>query len=469
MIKQDVTTNFPPPLNPKGHTKCRTTIAIAGAIGLIIEITVARITSPEFGSTQLNWVLAIIVTLGALAIGYNLGATTKKTTNELQTLAGLSLMLSGTIGPLIAEICGNLHYIIGLTLATTLIAGPPLIYLGAIGPTLAKNFDNPNKAVSDLGCWGTIGSIIGAIIATITTGYIPNTIFIVLTGTILILYNKTNIWNTISISTTTLAITYWLNLPVTTDQIKQQCIIETNYGKIAVVDNLKLKTRYITVNNIPQNIYDLNTLKPKGTYYYKVASVITNIQAKEVLFIGVGTGEIYRLINQYCNITPVEINPIITETGRKWAEYTGPPTITKDGRRFINETTNKFDAIIIDAFIGETIPEHLCTKEAFAQYHRKLNNNGAIIINCVDTKNTKTAYLAACMTRTGTQEFKWHQTWQTKEGNYILIFANQYKKLDQYNQDCKQIELETKGQIAKDQWNPLNRLAWGLRNKLKQQ
>ena len=67
-------------------------------------------------------------------------------------------------------------------------------------------------------------------------------------------------------------------------------------------------------------------------------------------------------------IDPVEINPAVIPVGRAYFGFE-PEKVNLalvDGRYFVNKTRRKYDAICLDAFLGDSCPSHLMTREAFA-------------------------------------------------------------------------------------------------------
>ncbi|NDK12106.1 MAG: spermidine synthase, partial [Armatimonadetes bacterium] len=49
-----------------------------------------------------------------------------------------------------------------------------------------------------------------------------------------------------------------------------------------------------------------------------------------------------------------------------------------DGRRFLRDTKEKYDFVILDAFTGDSPPSHLLTCEALREAKRVLNPNGVL-------------------------------------------------------------------------------------------
>jgi spermidine synthase len=52
-----------------------------------------------------------------------------------------------------------------------------------------------------------------------------------------------------------------------------------------------------------------------------------------------------------------------------------------DGRQFLNSCRKKYDAVALDAFLGESSPSHLMTREAFTAIRRVLKPGGVLVIN----------------------------------------------------------------------------------------
>ena len=52
-----------------------------------------------------------------------------------------------------------------------------------------------------------------------------------------------------------------------------------------------------------------------------------------------------------------------------------------DGRHFLNRCQKQYDAVVLDAFLGDSSPSHLMTREAFSSMHHVLRPGGALVIN----------------------------------------------------------------------------------------
>lgn len=111
---------------------------------------------------------------------------------------------------------------------------------------------------------------------------------------------------------------------------------------------------------------------------------------KSVLIIGLGGGTLSNTIHQlYPNakIDNVEIDPAVINVAREYFgffENEKIKTTAQDGRIFVKRSSikkQKYDWIILDAFNGDYIPEHLLTKEFFEETKSILSDNGIISAN----------------------------------------------------------------------------------------
>lgn len=111
---------------------------------------------------------------------------------------------------------------------------------------------------------------------------------------------------------------------------------------------------------------------------------------KKVLIIGLGGGTLSNTIHQiYPNayIDNVEIDPAVTNVAREYFDFIENEkvtSVTQDGRIFIKRAKLKkqqYDWIILDAFNGDYIPEHLLTKEFFEETKAILSTQGIISAN----------------------------------------------------------------------------------------
>jgi len=111
---------------------------------------------------------------------------------------------------------------------------------------------------------------------------------------------------------------------------------------------------------------------------------------KRLLIVGLGGGSIPTALAEVlpdAQIDVVEIDPAVTRVAKRYFGFKDGPkmrVIEMDGRvyvkRAIREGT-KYDAILLDAFDHEYIPEHLLTKEFLEEVKSLLTPQGVLVGN----------------------------------------------------------------------------------------
>jgi protein-L-isoaspartate O-methyltransferase len=100
--------------------------------------------------------------------------------------------------------------------------------------------------------------------------------------------------------------------------------------------------------------------------------------------VGLGAGTISRYLRPQDSITFYELDPEAEQLARAWFTYLNKPRTRVqigDGRKSLEQETQRFDLIVLDAFSGDAIPMHLLTRQAAEVYRRRLNPGGALAIH----------------------------------------------------------------------------------------
>ncbi|MFT5813559.1 MAG: spermidine synthase [Psychroserpens sp.] len=120
------------------------------------------------------------------------------------------------------------------------------------------------------------------------------------------------------------------------------------------------------------------------------SSLLINPNPERILIIGLGGGTMSNALHQIypkATITNVEIDPAVIKVARNYFSFFENDHITavaQDGRIFVKRESikkQKYDWIILDAFNGDYIPEHLMTQEFLQEVKNLLSENGVLAAN----------------------------------------------------------------------------------------
>ncbi|MGI9135099.1 MAG: spermidine synthase, partial [Rhodoferax sp.] len=129
------------------------------------------------------------------------------------------------------------------------------------------------------------------------------------------------------------------------------------------------------------------------TYYSPDGGVGKALQIKatqgplRVGVIGLGVGTLASYGRQGDSLRLYEIDPLVIEIARTHFSYlarTAAATeiVLGDARlQLEREAAQQFDVLVVDAFSGDSVPIHLLTLEAFAQYFRHLKPDGVLAVH----------------------------------------------------------------------------------------
>lgn len=165
------------------------------------------------------------------------------------------------------------------------------------------------------------------------------------------------------------------------------------YGDVIVFDYSSV-LRCLVIDGANESCWNFTGNGGKGTasaYANNIATLLSQLTAeqnsniKDVLIIGVGGGTLLKMLDGTSfTIDAVEINPDLPAISR---DYFGLPKnleytmYTDDGRHFLNTTSKKYDAIVLDICEVNQASAHLRTEEFFAlaQKHLRDPQNGVLI------------------------------------------------------------------------------------------
>lgn len=166
------------------------------------------------------------------------------------------------------------------------------------------------------------------------------------------------------------------------------------YKNVIVEDNDNIRCLKFSVKRKTSSQSCINKAAPKALVfnYTKLlfSSFLLMDKPEHVLIIGLGGGTMSNSIHQLypqAKITNVEIDPAVVKVARDYFDFIENNKVnaqTKDGRIFVKRAKLKkqqYDWVILDAFNGDYIPEHLMTKEFLTEIRDILTPDGILAAN----------------------------------------------------------------------------------------
>lgn len=397
---------------------------------MVVEILGAKMLSPFVGLSHFVWTAQIAVTLVALACGYYAGGRLADQSQRLPQLYGAILAAAAYLA-LTVLICEPVAYWaldfslpVGSLMASAILFFLPLALLAMTGPFLVRVI---TSSVSGVG--GNVGrltsvSTLGSFAGTLCIGYVmipllPNSVTMYLTalGLLLVCAGYFLVFHRRGVAPLLLAgilvAGTGLGLQRTREYtwVKELFRGNSHFGRLQVLDRTDGKGRLYLNDNLIQNTYDTATRQSESAFTYMLSGLAraytTNIQ--DVLCIGLGVGIVpMDFARRGARVDVVEINPAVVPVGVRFFDLdTNLIHLTiDDGRHYLNRCRRQYDAVVLDAFLGDSSPSHLLTHEAFSSMHRVLRPGGTLVINCFADLEEGHDYFAASMNKTLKSVFK---------------------------------------------------------------
>lgn len=188
----------------------------------------------------------------------------------------------------------------------------------------------------------------------------------------------------------------WIRLDDHMDETSGSDVSVRNfYGTLQVFTNTEDGYRSMFHGQIThgRQFTDPAKLDQPTTYYSADGGVGKAMQIKAeqgpirvgVIGLGVGTLVSYGRRDDYFRL--YEIDPLVIDIAHKNFSFLSRTTartdiVLGDARlQLERESAQQFDVLVVDAFSGDSVPIHLLTYEAFAQYFRHLKPNGVLAVH----------------------------------------------------------------------------------------
>lgn len=413
-------------------------ILVLSAVGLTYEIAAGRVLAPFFGTSLLTWTTVIAVVLAGFSLGSALGGLVAERERAQAAATVRKAMIATAVlmalSPLVLSViyASGARGTWGMFLAVLVAFFPASVLVSFPSPFLARLAveARPGREGSSLGivlAAGSLGAIVGAILAGfVALPFIGSVATFAGCGLAALLCvpfikgdtggaDRTHGGSLAESSRPLLSIGVAGLLVVATMTGGSVCRYESGLSCIDVVRQGKVTYLYAdrTLQAAEQTVTqsDSGASRPLVIPYtqWLWARMDQDLgPAPVVLFVGGGG---YTLPTKLLEARPaaravaVEIDPLVTDVVRQhlpWAAQTIARTgfdadpsgavfepgagrlgiAHADGRVFLNETGQRFDAAVMDAFSSESVPAHLATRETYGRLAARVD--GPVYVNLID-------------------------------------------------------------------------------------
>jgi spermidine synthase len=422
-----------------------------------LEIVGSRILAPSFGNSIFVWGSLISVVLAALSLGYWLGGMVADRWPRLPVLGAL-IAIPGIMIALLpfgypslnrAIAASGMGARLGPLVSCLVLFLVPSVFLGMISPFAVRL---QARAVT------SVGTTAGSLYAVSTTGSIAGTLATAFY--LIVVIGVANIVHGLGLTLLLTAAAVFLGgrrigragaavvcvgLVLLAVMWRAQTraagpglLLEEDsfYNHIRVADDGG--TRYMDFDNLRQSamlLQDPWELRLRYTRFLALALAFQP-DPKRVLVLGVGGGSfpkrLYRDFPQVV-VDAVDIDPEVLGIAKRYFQVPEDARLRlhpRDGRRFVQETTQTYDLIFLDAYNSDTVPFHLATREFYRELAARLAPGGVVVSNIIGALRGPHSAFFRAMYRTLAETFPVVHVVPTYDGGAyvfgdinILLFA----------------------------------------------
>ncbi len=398
-------------------------ILVLSAVGLTYEIAAGRVLAPFFGTSLLTWTTVIATVLAGFSLGSAIGGFVAERPRDIALRRVRTALIATAVLMAVSPTLLGLFYAsgargtIGMMLTVFWVFFPASVCVTLPSPLLAKIAieARPGREGSSLGivlAAGSIGAIFGAILAGfVTLPLIGSTATFAACGAAALLclpFIKGGSSGSLGITVASAGFVAFAGLagsPACQYESGLSCLyIVENGRERQLISDGTLQAAERT-SPVEADVASMDLALPYTNWLWSRMDRDLGPDAS-VLFVGGGG---YTLPTKLLISRPdahaiaVEIDPLVTQVAKAhlpragdMIDETGYDLMSQDedekgrlglvhadGRAFLNETSRRFDAAVMDAFSSRSVPAHLVTLETFKRLRDIVD--GPVYVNLIDT------------------------------------------------------------------------------------
>lgn len=408
------------------HAAIAVIVLIAGTITMTLELVGSRLLAPYFGNSLFVWTALIGVILGFMSLGYYLGGRLADRRLDAGVLFWILIVSASAIALisfseswLLPTIVAGGATRVSMVLTAVLLFSVPATLMGMVPPYCIRMrleaIADSGAAVGSLYALSTVGSIVG----TFATGFWLLSLFgthamllllsaaLVALALFVMLSSRSDASRIVALLAVVAVIVGGFASPGVAETL------DTDYDRYFVHDVVEGTTgQTLTVLSRDRLGAESASFARSGEpyrfpyyRYYDLGAALAG-EVDRALMIGGGTFSYPRLFVQErpaARIDAVEIDPALFDLARERFGFVEDDRIgvyLEDGRVFLNEAGQTYDAVFIDAFKSEqTVPYQLVTREVWQRAFDMTRDGGSLVVNVIaDPRGERAEFLQALYT-----------------------------------------------------------------------
>jgi predicted membrane-bound spermidine synthase len=370
-----------------------TIVFIEGYCSLGAEIIALRRLIPHVGSSIVVTAPTIGLFLLALALGYHSGsrvAANYRAVVARNFLISSALMGAGLAGGSVNAIFAGTSAAMAYLIFIGTILCPLAWLLGQTEPILTNLMlaQRSGEAAGRALYWSTLGSFLGSVTLSLVVMQLFGVWAAVLLGALMLVAGAALVQRPRPLTATLLVAVAALGVAANLGDRQRADTAYADYAVEPVAREDMLSPRAFLVNNQSASVID-NSEPPRYARYVQHLRRILledlRFSERDILVLGAGgfTLSHREPLNRY---TYVDIDPAIRAIAERdfLREAARGEFIATDARRFVIDTTRRFDAIVVDVYSARTsIPGHLVTREFWRDTRHALKPGGVMLANLI--------------------------------------------------------------------------------------
>lgn len=370
-----------------------TIVFIEGYCSLGAEIIALRRLIPHVGSSIVVTAPTIGLFLLALALGYHSGSRVEADYRAVVArnfLISAALMGAGLAGSSVNAIFAGAPAALAYLIFVGAILCPLAWLLGQTVPILTNlmRAQRSGEAAGRALYWSTLGSFLGSVTLSLGVMQVFGVWAAVLLGAVMLVVGAALVQRPRPLAAALLAGVAGISIAANLGDRQRADTAYADYEVEPVVREGMQSPRVFSVNNQVASLIDSSVPPLYSRYLRHLRHILLDdlgFRDRDILVLGAGgfTLSHREPANRY---TYVDIDPAIRAIAER--DFLREPArgefVATDARRFVIETTHRYDAVVVDVYSARTsIPGHLVTREFWRDTRRALKPDGVMLANLI--------------------------------------------------------------------------------------